>query len=106
MEDCMQKLMMTLAATTLLAFATPAAFAQELMVNGNPVPQGQQAEVQDWCSELQAQQGTTGTQEPETTMTEQPAEAASSAAVDGEIDVKAITLEMCQEAGLVDKLGQ
>lgn len=101
----MQKLMITLATTTLMAFAAPAGFAQELTVDGNPVPQGQQAEVQDWCAELQTQQGTTGTQEPETTMTEQPAEAASSAAADGAIDVKAITLEMCQEAGLVDQMG-
>jgi hypothetical protein len=105
MEDLMQKLMMTLATTTLLAFIAPAAFAQELMVNGKPVPQAQQAEVQGWCSELQTQQGTTGTQEPETSMPEAPADTSPAAPVEGQIDLNAITLEMCQEAGLVDKLG-
>ena len=85
-----------------------AASAQELMLGEQSVSAEQRPVVEDWCKELQAQQGMTGTQEPETTMTEEQAEAATGdqaeASEDG-IDLTTVTLEQCQEAGLTNQEG-
>ena len=110
------------AAALLLALASLPAFAQAQSpttdqaqptaegrsINGNPVSQAQLADIEDWCAELVAQQGATGTQSPETTMPADAANAtadATSATSPGSdnapiaIDVQTITLEMCQAGG-------
>ena len=50
------------------------AFAQDVVLGEQVVPAEQLSVAEDWCEELQAQQGLTGTQEPETTMTDEQAE--------------------------------
>lgn len=92
-------------AASLLLFG--AAFAQDVTMGDQTIPADQVPAVQDWCKELQAQQGLTGTQEPESTMTEEQADTAAGDQAEGEaqIDLGAITLEMCQEAGYTDQEG-
>lgn len=91
------------------AFAQDAAAgAGEMTIGDQVIPQEQQAAVEDWCKELQAQQGLTGTQEPESTMSEEQVEAvAPDQATEGEnsFDITTVTLEMCQEAGLTNQEG-
>ena len=96
------------ASFSLAAMINPASVsAQEVTLGEQVVPAEQMTVVEDWCRELQAQQGLTGTQEPETTMTEDQAETAAGDLdeVDGAIDLKSVTLEECQEAGLTDHQG-
>lgn len=84
------------------------ASAQDLTMGEQTIPAAQVTVVEDWCKELQAQQGLTGTQEPETTMTEEQADAATAQqgeAGEDAVDLSTITLEMCQEAGLTDMEG-
>lgn len=85
-----------------------ASYAQDLTLGEQSIPADQVTVVEDWCKELQAQQGLTGTQEPESTMTEEQADAATGGqgeASEGSIDLTTITLEQCQEAGLTDQEG-
>ena len=82
--------------------------AQDLTMGEQTIPAAQVTLVEDWCKELQAQQGLTGTEEPETTMTEEQADVAM--AQQGEanqdaVDLSTITLEMCRDAGLTDMEG-
>ena len=108
-----RKLILTTA--LLLALVPATAMAQDMTINGAEVPQAQQAEVQEWCDELVAQQGATGTQTPESTMTETPDAEASTAtsATSTEsdnapvaLDVQTITLDMCQQGGFAAATAQ
>ncbi|NGP19430.1 hypothetical protein [Devosia aurantiaca] len=95
------------ASFSLAALMVPAAVsAQEVTLGEQVVPAEQMTIVEDWCKELQAQQGLTGTQEPESTMTEEQAETAAGdvdEAIEGAIDLNTVTLEQCQDAGLTDQ---
>ena len=86
-------------------FMLSSAAAQDHMIGGEAIPADQVQVVEDWCDELQAQQGLTGTQEPETTMTEEQTEAAvgSENADSTGFDVSTVTLEMCQEGGFTEQ---
>lgn len=53
------------------------ALAQDLTMGEQSVSAEDRPIVEDWCKELQAQQGLTGTNEPESTMTEEQAAAAT-----------------------------
>jgi hypothetical protein len=53
------------------------ALAQDLTMGEQSVSAQDRPIVEDWCKELQAQQGLTGTNEPESTMTEEQAAAAT-----------------------------
>lgn len=82
--------------------------AQDQTAGGQTIPADQIPAVQDWCKELQAQQGLTGTNEPETSMSEQQVEAATGTQgtqSEDAFDVSSVTLEMCQEAGFTDQEG-
>jgi len=80
------------------------ASAQDRTIDGRAVPEGQAAAVADRCAELQLQQGSTGTQEPETSMDktteEQLAPDTGGAA---ELDLAAITLEQCIAGGFLEQ---
>ncbi|KFC66674.1 hypothetical protein FF80_02441 [Devosia sp. LC5] len=81
---------------------SPAAMAQEHVIGGQAVPAEQVDAIQERCDELRYQQGTTGTQTPETTMTEAPATdpvTADPGAQSGAIDIETLTLTMCDEGG-------
>lgn len=94
----------TLAAALLFVAASFGASAQDRTINGQAVPESQVAAVDKLCTELQLQQGTTGTQEPETSMdkkTQEQLAPASGAA--GELDLSSITLEQCIAGGFVAK---
>jgi hypothetical protein len=81
---------------------------QDVTMGDQTIPADQMSAVEDWCKELQAQQGLTGTQEPESTITEEQAEAATATQGEGEaetFDLSAVTLEQCQEAGFTDTEG-
>ena len=87
-----------------------AAFAQDVTMGNQTIPADQVRAVQDWCKQLQSQQGLTGTQEPKSTMTEEQAAVTAGAQVEGEgetqVDLNAITLEMCQDAGFTGHDGE
>lgn len=85
-----------------------AALAQDLTMGEQTIPADQVPAVQDWCKELQAQQGLTGTQQPESTMTEEQADIAAGAQAgdEAQVDLNAITLEMCQDAGFTGHEGE
>ena len=90
-------------------FMLGSASAQDHMIGGEAVPADQIPAVEDWCKELQAQQGLTGTQEPETTMTEEQTETAAGnqdTESTSSFDVTSVTLEMCQEGGFTDQDGE
>lgn len=93
-----------LAIALLLATLSFGASAQDRTIDGRAVPEGQAAAVQDRCTELQLQQGTTGTQEPETSMdkttTEQLKPDAGAAT---EFDLNSITLEQCIAGGFLEQ---
>ena len=105
--------------TSASAQQAPAAEAvQQPMMGGQPIPADQVQAAQDWCKELQAQQGLTGTQQPEATMSPEqtqaaigtqttvaPGNTAAPAAAAPAFDVTKVTLEMCQEAGFTDQEG-
>ena len=83
--------------------------AKDLTLGELTVPAAQIPVVEDWCKELQAQQGLTGTNEPESTMTQEQADAATAQqgeANEDNIDLSTVTLEQCQEAGLTDQEGE
>lgn len=89
----------------LMLTANPlAAVAQDKTIGGAAVPEGQLGAVEERCTELQHQQGTTGSQQPETSMdstAEQKAEAAAGGA--GTLDLSAITLEQCIAGGFTEQ---
>jgi len=90
-----------------LLFAAPFnALAQDHMIDGKAVPEGQMSAVEERCSELQAQQGTTGTQQPETTMTEnagdQARQSTSESGKNAAFDVSEITLQQCIDGGFIE----
>jgi hypothetical protein len=90
----------------LLMLSAP--FAQDVTMGDQTISAEQLPAVEDWCKELQAQQGLTGTNEPETSISDEQAETATGsqgAEEDGGIDLTTVTLEMCQEAGLTDTEG-
>jgi hypothetical protein len=93
-----------LALSAALFAATPfIATAQDHTLGGNPIPEGQMTAVQERCAELQAQQGATGTQVPETsvdpTVTDK-AEQAMGGSADGKtLDLSTVTLQQCIEGG-------
>ena len=91
-------------AASLFVLTSAGVFAQPNTIDGQTIPEGQASEVQSHCGELVAQQGTTGTQEPETTMTEAPATDVAGGAETDELDVSAITLEQCQAGGFTEEL--
>lgn len=81
---------------------SPAAMAQEHVIGGQPVPADQVDAIQERCDELRYQQGTTGTQTPETTMpdaTNTDAAAADPSTQAGAIEVENLTIAMCDEGG-------
>ena len=88
--------------------ATTGAATQGPMMNGQAIPTEQVPAVRDWCKELQAQQGLTGTQQPESTMTKEQTEAATATqnGATESFDLSSVTLETCQEAGFTDQAGQ
>lgn len=101
-------MMLTCVSAQDAATATDAAATEDLVMGEQTIPAGQVTVVEDWCKELQAQQGLTGTQEPETTMTEEQADAATGQQGESSeetVDLTTITLEMCQEAELTDTEG-
>jgi len=61
------KMILPLMVFTASAFS---AFAQDNSGGASSIPESQLSAVKDRCSELQAQQGTTGSNEPETTQPE------------------------------------
>jgi hypothetical protein len=86
----------------LFAIAPLTVFAQDHTINGQPITGGEAAGVQDRCKELQAQQGTTGTQEPETTIDDTNGDQTTKdnlSSADGAIDLSSITLEQCLAGG-------
>jgi hypothetical protein len=103
------KPIMTLALLPLLFSMAPlSASGQDRTINGQPVTGGEVAAVQDRCKELQAQQGTTGTQEPETTIDDTNADQTTQdnlSSAEGAIDLRSITLEQCQAGGFTDQTG-
>lgn len=81
---------------------SPIAMAQEHVIGGQTVAAEQVDAIQERCDELRYQQGTTGTQTPETTMTEAPATdaaAADQSAQAGAVDLENLTIAMCDEGG-------
>lgn len=102
----------SLAVAALLGLAAPA-FAQDAppsdagqnhVIAGQPVPADQVDAIQERCDELRYQQGTTGTQSPETTMTESPGAGAVTGNPDttaqaGGFDLESLTIAMCDEGG-------
>jgi hypothetical protein len=80
---------------------SPIAMAQDHVIGGQPVAADQVDAIQERCDELRYQQGTTGTQTPETTMTEAPATDAAAAdpTQAGAIDLENLTIAMCDEGG-------
>ena len=91
-------------AASLFVLTSAGVSAQPNTIDGQTIPEGQASEVQAHCNELVAQQGTTGTQEPETTMTDAPATDAADGSANNELDVTAITLEQCQTGGFTEEL--
>jgi hypothetical protein len=94
----------TLAVALLFAMVSFGASAQDRTIDGKAVPASQAAAVEALCKELQLQQGTTGTQEPETSMdenTEQQLKAETGA--EGDLDLSTITLEQCVAGGFVEQ---
>ena len=91
-----------IAALTLVAFIglVPMATAQEHVIGGQPVAADQVDAIQERCDELRYQQGTTGTQSPETTMTESPGAGAVTGNPDTTgFDLESLTIAMCDEGG-------
>jgi hypothetical protein len=90
----------------LFTMAPLSAFAQNHTINGQAITGGEIAAVGDRCSELQAQQGTTGTQEPETTIDDTNGDQTAEDhlfSADGSVDVDSITLEQCVAGGFTDQ---
>lgn len=93
----------TLALAALFATVSFGALAQARTIDGKAVPEGQVADVEKLCAELQLQQGATGTQEPETSMDATTEEQlAPKAEAGGELDLSTITLEQCIGGGFVE----
>jgi hypothetical protein len=91
-----------LAVAALLVLSAPsAALAQDRTIGGKSIPADQMAAVQDRCTELQAQQGTTGTQKPETSLDPQQAQGAMGAGGNISLDVSKITLQECIDGGFI-----
>jgi len=91
------------------------AFGQDKSGGAGSIPENQLTAVKDRCSELQVQQGTTGSNEPETTQperqTNQPGNDGSTSTNSGSqgnatFDVSSITLQDCINQGLVDNTGK
>jgi len=91
-----------LAAALLFTAVSSGAFAQDRTIDGKAIPEDQLAAVEDLCAELQVQQGTTGTQQPETSMDKATEQQLKSNAT-GELDLSSITLEQCIAGGFVDQ---
>jgi hypothetical protein len=91
----------------LFAMAPFTVLAQDHTIDGKAVPEGQMTAIQDRCRELQAQQGTTGTQVPETTMPEsdedQAAQASSEGGDNATFDIGTVTLEQCVAGGFTEQ---
>ena len=90
----------------MFAAAPFGALAQDHTIDGQPVPEGQLSAVQERCSELQAQQGTTGSQEPESTMTESTDNETQQNTNENDegaaFDVSELTLQQCIEGGFTE----
>ena len=94
----------TLAVALLFATVSFGVSAQDRTIDSKPVPESQVAAVEALCAELQLQQGTTGTQEPETSMDENThKQLAPDPGAAGELDLSSITLEQCIAGGFVAK---
>ena len=93
----------TLAMALVFATLSFGASAQDRTINGRAVPEGQMTAVKDRCAELQLQQGTTGTQEPETSMDKTTEEQLKPDAGAGELDLSSITLEQCIAGGFLEQ---
>ena len=86
--------------SVLLTAAPSTVFAQARTIDGKAIPEGQAAAVEERCTELQHQQGTTGSQQPETSMdSSQEQRTAAAAGEAGALDVSSITLEQCIAGG-------
>jgi len=92
-------------AALLFAASPLAAVAQDRTIDGRAIAQEQAGAIEDRCIELQTLQGDTGTQTPETALTEttesQSDQQSDDSASEDNFDVSAITLEQCQEGGFL-----
>lgn len=87
----------------LMLTANPlAAVAQDKTIGGAAVPEGQLGAVEERCTELQHQQGTTGSQQPETSM-DSTAKQKAAAGGAGTLDLSTITLEQCVAGGFTEQ---
>ena len=86
---------------SLLLTVTPlTVVAQDRTIDGKAIPEGQAAAVEERCTELQHQQGTTGSQQPETSMdSTQEKKTESATGEPGALDISSITLEQCIAGG-------
>jgi hypothetical protein len=95
----------------LFTASTFAAFAQGNSSGAGSIPEDQLTAARDRCAELQVQQGTTGSQQPETTeperQTNQP-DGNSGDQGQGSMtfDLSGITLQDCIDQGLTDESQQ
>lgn len=94
-----------LAAPAMAQEAAPSdAATQDHVIAGKAIPADQVDAIQERCDELRYQQGTTGTQSPETTMSESPGAGAVTGNPDttaqaGGFDLESLTIAMCDEGG-------
>jgi len=90
-------------AALLASFMPAIASAQDRTIDGKAVPAGQATAVQDRCAELRAQQGTTGSQEPEASLDQKQEEAATGDGGNVPLDVTTITLQQCIDGGFLEQ---